>query len=467
MPVGGTVAFCRGGSFDASGSRQWVNNNCRADNRCVIRDYTPPGSSTPLPRPILNAGTDYGISLEDGGNSNHEEGYTLLNLELRGAGSANGIRASNDIDDVLACNLVIDNFELGFYVTQPRPPANIDPGSDGRNSRIVLRNSIIKNNHSQGWLGTCDDCGIEYNYFENNGWDNSTANDAQRDHNIYLDNHNSFQGMRVVGNELYRSAMLNGECTGVSLVVHGGVHNNLLIEGNTIREDIGAAEGRCWGISVDAGYASEGEAFNNIIIRNNTVMNVGNQSIGVNACQNCLIENNLVIQQQNANGSLISAPVRTDEGSNDQAMDSVTIRNNTLFINSAANYTGIRLGYEGSNHSAYNNVLYARGGGQLTCFNYDLSAGSYATRDNNVCFATGGSSLRWTNSETTLNGWRNQSGADSASMAVDPQFTSLAVPYNFTPSATSPLRNAAISSPVDDNTGKLRDANPDIGAFER
>jgi len=116
-------------------------------------------------------------------------------------------------------------------------------------------------------------------------------------------------------------------CGGVSFVVHGE-QDGLVIEGNTVREDVGAAGGGCWGIAVDTGY-SEGELLRNVVIRGDRVINVGNVGIGLNACDNCLVENNVVVHEQSFNGRRIAVPDR-DRGSDELAMTDVTIRNNSV-----------------------------------------------------------------------------------------------------------------------------------------
>ena len=142
-----------------------------------------------------------------------------------------------------------------------------------------------------------------------------------------------------MGNELYRSAIVDGECAGVSFVVHGE-HDGLLIEGNLVREDLGAAGGGCWGIAVDTGYG-EAELFRNVTIRGNRVINVGNVAIGLNACENCLVENNVVVHEQSFGTRGIAAPNR-DRDAADLAMTGVTIRNNSIFIGADAGGTRAR-----------------------------------------------------------------------------------------------------------------------------
>ncbi len=278
-----------------------------------------------------------------------------MNLDLHGFDSGYGFFFSNDVDDVNVCSVNIDSFRLGFYIagSNSLDPDNSDPEIDGKNTNISLSNSRITNNSVQGFLGGCSDCSIMTNFFDNNGYD-----DAVYNHNIYLSGGTQgvVENMKVVGNELYRSAIVDGECQGVSFVVHGE-YSNLLIEDNYIHEDLDAAGGGCWGIAIDSAY-SRPEAFRNLIIRRNKVVNVGNTSIGLNACQDCFIENNVIINEQDSFSQIaIAVPDRT-RAINDLAMERVTIRNNSIYLGANTRGNGISLQGEGFGHRSVNNVVY-------------------------------------------------------------------------------------------------------------
>jgi hypothetical protein len=203
------------------------------------------------------------------------------------------------------------------------------------------------------------------------------------------------------------------------------------------------------------------------VIRRNIVIDTGNVSIGTTGCTNCLIENNLVVQEQSAfSGSLISVPNR-DRGDEDQDTTGVTIRNNTLIDLTSSGITAIRLGVEGTDHEVVNNAIFGDAGGRLTCFDYDLADSSYTTRDHNLCYAASGT-LEWEAGGASLASFQSASGADLESLAEDPLLVSTVMPYDFHPGDGSPLVDAAdASAPSDDLEGKDRDAAPDIGALER
>ncbi len=454
---GDSIVLCRGGAFPIGDGSRWVNDRCLAANPCVVRDYTPDWAAQDAPRPIILGSGDQSVfALEDGGDADHEEGYTIMNLDLRGDGEGTGFFFYNDIDDVLMCNVSVDGFSIAVNVQKSNAPAE---GSDGLNMRIVLRNSSITNNHGQGWLGGCEGCAIEYSTFVNNGFGLAVFN-----HNIYA---GGPRDVRIVGNDLYQSALIDGQCQGVSLVVHGVV-DGLLIEGNTIREDPGAAGQGCWGIAVDTGYSSA-EEFRNVVIRNNTVINVGNLGIGLNACQDCLIENNVVIMDQGFGGTAIAAPNRERDDS-DLPMTRMTVRNNSIFIGSQSGGTGIRLGGEGTAHVLASNAIYYSGSGSFSCFELDLDVSAYDAVDHNLCYSPNSGDAQWVDGVGDLNAWQTSSSFDLTSLVSDPGFTSITGPgYDLSAaSAPSPLvdNGHPTQSSPEDLEGLPRDASPDIGAYE-
>ncbi|RKX36582.1 MAG: hypothetical protein DRP64_18415, partial [Verrucomicrobia bacterium] len=360
MQAGDTVAFCRGGSFLQGLQNRWINDRCRADKRCVVRDYVPSWASGDEGAPIIRTGPDgRAFALENKGRSKHEEGYTFMNLDLQSTDGDRGFFLYNDIDDVDICNVSIDHFNIGVHVAGSNKKRSA--GSDGKNDRIVLKHSRITNSPAQGWLGSCDDCAIENSYFENNGFAKPKFN-----HNIYLSDSNKAiaKGMRIVGNELYRSAILKGKCEGVSLVVHGQ-KDGLLIEDNLIREDLGAVGRSCLGIAVDTGYRNK-EFFRNVVIRNNRIINVGPVSIGVTSCSSCLIENNVIVQEQPLNGRHIAAPNKK-RASDDLPMTNITIRNNSIYVGPDSGGVGIKLAEEGQGHRVVSNAIFYAGTSRWAC----------------------------------------------------------------------------------------------------
>ncbi len=337
-----------------------------------------------------------------------------------------------------------------------------DPECDGKNERIILRDSTITNNSSQGWLGSSSGSQILDNYFEGNGGDNMF------DHNIYVSGSSSgqTQGIRVAGNQLYRSSMGSGDtCWGVSLVVHGE-HDGLIIEDNEVWEDVGFVRGGCWGIAVDNGY-DKAEGFTNVIIRNNIVRNVGNTSIGVGACANCTIENNIIINEQDFSQTAIAAPNRP-LGTGDLPQDNITVRNNTIWLNIPGG-RAISVNDMGNNHKVVSNAIYYTGASNsFDCFRADLPTSAYDVFDNNLCYFPNAAGASWTSTYSTLNDWQTNTGFGLNSLNTDPGFTNAAAgDFTAVSSSAAIVDNGhPTASSVTDINGGFRNSPPDIGAHE-
>ena len=456
LKPGSSIAFCRGGSFpiQPDSDQRWVNAACQAKAPCVVRDYVPAWGSAATRAPVIHAPRDSRVfSLENGGPAQHEEGYVFANLDLEGSGSGWAVFLYNDIDDVTMCNLVINDFELGVHLGGSDA---VGPGSDGTSERISLRNSRITNNAGQGWLGAGSGTSIEGCYFENNGFGKAILN-----HNIYLSGDGA-RDVRVVGNELYRSAMISGKCQGTSLVVHGTL-DGLRIERNLIREDMHSVEPTCWGIGVASGY-DRGESFKNVTIDGNTIINVGNVSIGVNACQDCVVQNNVIVNEQGLNDAAIQAPA-IDRGPGDATDEHIVVRNNSIYGDSG---TGISLIKEGKRHEVVNNAIHLAGHKPSRCFMLDAAPGTYAEVDYNVCQA--GERGEWAAGHAELADWTKATGFDKHSTRENPGFLSLVAPYNLACAKGSPLagKGDPRNSPRIDQTGKARpEGAPDIGAVQQ
>jgi hypothetical protein len=457
LPAGDTIAFARGGAFSTAGGR-WVNFHATSKSPVVVTSYTPPWAKGDEAKPLIRNSSDC-FRLENGGNARHKEGMIIEKLHLVGVDSTGwAIFLYNDVDNVIIDSMVIEHFSIGVHCAGSNPP---DSGSNGLNERITIKNSVISHCSGMGFLGSAPDLLIENCRFDDNGYAESVFN-----HNIYIGGDGGIRE-RVIGNVLTHSAMVSGKCSGVSLVVHG-THTDLTIENNVVQEDSGAAGDGCWGIAVDAGYGTP-EVFRNVKIRRNLVINVGNTGIGVSSCRNCLIENNIVIQNQKLGGVGIAAPDR-NFSSEDTASDSITIRSNTVcFGPAASSVTGIALNDQGSHLVCANNLVFLAGWGiSGSYFSFNLPSSHYDLVDYNIGFG-GASGAKWEQKAGPLSSWRTQSGQDAHSLAVDPQLpASVNTAAQLMPPSGSPAVNAAFASaaPADDYYGKLRGAQPDIGALE-
>jgi hypothetical protein len=460
---GDAIRFCRGGVWNVSAGTRWINSSCQAESRCVVADYSPPWGSGDEARPrLIRIDGSHGFALEDGGNAEHEEGYLFENLDLRSTtGDGNGFFLYNDIDDVEIRNVSIDGFAIGVHLAGSNP-CSADPDCDGKNDRLVLRNARITNNVAQGWLGASNGTQILDSIFEGNG------TTAVYDHNIYISGSSGGQteGMVVRHNRLHRSAIDgSGACQAVSLVVHGE-HRDLLIEGNEIWEDVGLAGQGCWGIAVDPGYGSA-EGFIGVTIRGNRVENTGNMLIGVAACQDCLIENNIVINRQDFAAIAIAAPDRA-LGSGDLEQDAVVIRNNSILVGGGGG-TAILLGGQGDEHIVVSNAIYYTGASSsFNCFRFELSLSAYAAIDNNICYTPAAASADWVDGYGGLAAWRTASGFDLNSFSGNPGFSDPLAGDLSAISATALLvdnGHPSLSSPIEIG-GLPRPQPPDIGAHE-
>ncbi|MBN1774704.1 MAG: right-handed parallel beta-helix repeat-containing protein [Deltaproteobacteria bacterium] len=468
LAAGDAILFCRGGAFVVGSGSRWVNTSCTAALPCRVADYAPAWGSGAEGRPIVWVRSDANaFALEDGGDAEHEEGYVFRNLELRctaGAGTdAQGFFLYNDIDDVTIDNVSIDGFGIGVHQAGSNACNAADPECDGRNDRLTVRNSRIVNCHAQGYLGAGDDTVLEGCYFENNG------TRPVFDHNIYVSGAaaGGTRGIVVRGNELYRSSVRDsGSCEAVSLVVHG-VHEDLTIEGNLVREDVGAAGQGCWGIAVDGGYDSA-ESFTRVAIRGNTVRNVGNVGIGVSSCVDCTIENNVVVHEQDFGITALAVPDR-DRGTGDAETTGAVVRNNSIWVG-AGGGTGVALRTEGTGHLLVSNAIHFAGADSWSCLRADLPAASYAAIDYNACWFPAAGGGRWEATAGALAAWQAASGFDEHSRNTDPGFAAPAGPdWDLAAAAETAAivdsGDPARSAPTD-FFGAARGTAPDMGAFE-
>lgn len=459
------LAFARGSAIEFNGML-YIGQLKSSTQSLVLTDYTPPwgGEKLPIirftPSTNINALNSAGFNLTRAGS-----GFEFRNLDITGTGAPNyhgsGFFFYQDVSDVMVENVTIRDFGIGVYVAQQKHtlPTRIE--------NVTIRNSRIINNFAQGFLGGGYKTVLENNIFDNNGFKGGS-----RYHNIYLSDY--AENMVLRGNRLTNSAMVNGRCTGVSLVGHDHLVNTL-IENNVIVEL--TANWGCYGIQIN-GYQSSTKymGFDGTIIRGNTVVlggAAGALGIGVNACPNCVIENNTVVGLMDSDFTAIAVPdgAFTSPGAKDNA---ITVRNNSVYMNTpSGNSAAIRVNSaESSNDKVVSNMIYfgPRSHADAKCFktaNRTLS--SYAAFSDNICFRTDGPN-KWSDQHATLAA-AQAAGWDRRSLNIDPLL--VAVPsasnrWNMTVNAGSPAINAGSRtlSASTDILGKLRDALPDIGAFE-
>lgn len=184
------------------------------------------------------------------------EDIDLVGMEGTGG---TGIWLYNGTSEVTLNNVNIDGFRVGF---------NIAGNTDVITNNISINGGSVINNSEQGILGGADTFHIDNVTFDNNGYKAPVFG-----HNVYISGKSD---VSVTNSRFSRSAIdANGNCTSVSLVVHGNVDgldilNNTFDEPNTIQQ--------CFLIAVGAGYNSP-EIFKNVKINDNVLNGGGNIGI--------------------------------------------------------------------------------------------------------------------------------------------------------------------------------------------
>lgn len=434
--MGSDVAFCRGGSWQTATSLFPNLANCSAANPCTLGDYG--NSSLSKPRIMITSQFEAGINIDSSSNTTHWEGLKIENLHLVKSNThdqGSGIFIYRDTNDVHMQCLDIEGFGIGVYI-------NNDQYST---KNVTLRDSTIHDNGVFGWLGSTNSAVLERNEFNNNGYDNASA----FHHNLYFSSNNSNSIIRQ--NYITGSALdSQGRCVGPSFIVHSGSATNLLIENNFIEEF--NPGGGCWGLNVDG--VGNGAKHQNVVIRGNIVKDVGNQSVGISSCIDCIIENNVVIQTKFGGSTGIAVPNRPTNAP-DADNTGTIVRNNTVYFGGNGSGIAYYVGERGANYVVTNNIGYHENAilaNSDSCFNFDLPTDSYDLVSSNLCFGAP------FDIGTT--------GMDSNAMVLDPKFNN--APNDLHLVSDSPaINNASMaSSAATDADNNLRDNKPDIGAYE-
>lgn len=300
LPAGAHVLLARGGAW-AQARIEIENPNVTPAMPLVIRPY---GSG---PAPLLRSTGDMGFQL--GGrwnNTTNDGGYVLRDLRLDGQGTAQwGIWLVQNVTAVTLESLEISGFDIAIHASHGEP-YNVN--------HVTVRASNFHHNSDMGYLGSVDDSTFEGNTFEANNFSGSALS-----HAIYMSN-----GSRNVirNNRFVRNSVVDGRCTGGNVTFHG-VIDGLTIEGNRIEQDAGSPG--CYGFSITAGYTTP-ERFDNVIVRNNVVRNVGNCAVCIDSAPGALIEGNVSVNQH---GTFHVGVMQPPNGDEDVQTTGLTIRNNT------------------------------------------------------------------------------------------------------------------------------------------
>lgn len=451
LPAGAQVLLAQGGAWE-NFSVQLHNLNVTPSSPLIFDSYAPSWGGTA--KPWLKVTTNL-FAFEFGAfdDVDNDGGYTVRNLKLDGLGVAGawGVHLKNDARNVTLESLEITGFEIGVYSQNSGPAGN---------TFLTVRDSTFHHNSDSGIR--CDAFGvvIEGNTFTSN---NSTGSASS--HAIFLGGKGADGVIR--NNTLTDNSTVGGVCSGGNLTVHGQ-WDGLLIEGNSITQV--ASESGCYGISIIPTFDSP-EWFRDVVVRGNTIVNLGFTAIAVASAPGIVIENNNIINTQATYQSAISIPAKAP-GPGDDADTGAIVRNNTIYFSQAgAGSEGIAIkATSGSSIQVTSNLIYfgADADASHYCFVHtELS--SFTAFSNNLCHHAGGNGA-FSSAYGTLAS-AMAAGFDDNGLSSDPLFVAAPASGNNwdeAVQAASPAvdaGHATLSSPQD-RLGRTR-VVPDIGSRER
>lgn len=457
---GDQFLLAKGGAWTAVAMQLFNSNGGNASamyaNPMIIDGYTASWGSTA--KPILTTTTS-GANTFDftrGGAAVANGGYTIRNLSLQGSNVADvGVRLFNGVSRVVLDGLTINGYTSGTTCTELADPATVP-------SYITIRNSTYTNNKAFaiGMWG-CPNITAESNTLDNNGF-----RSPMMDHPVYISG--SSQGRTVTNvvirnNRLTNNSLTSGMCQSTIIVAHD-LASDWTIEGNYIYQAPGTSGPGCWGIAVSPGNGGFTEGMDRLAVRGNTIANVGNTAIELASCRSCTVENNVLVWEKatNADGIRFHAPVTSPA----LVGTALSVRNNSIyFASGSTDSRGVVVNDQGTGHVIVSNLVDYAGGTNLSCFDTNLSNGSFSGWNNNLCFNAG-----WTPKYSTRAAFTSATGFDANSLSTDPKLAavpSLSNAFSMALTAASPAINAGstlLSSTIDKLLGS-RNA-PDIGAFE-
>lgn len=326
LPAGSKLLLARGGVW-VQGVTRLENPRATADQPIVIEAY---GEGD---RPWIQApNVKNGVFLFGGyPNTTYDGGYTIRNLKIDGMGSSEwGFFLVHNLHDVLIEGNEITGFHIGIH-SQARGPHGV--------TNVVIRDNDVSRNKGMGILGDFSDSLIEGNLFEANNFSGSVF-----DHGTYLSGSHPHSGRNVTlrNNRYIRNSTVNGVCKGGNMTFHGQM-DGVLIEGNAIVQD--SAEPQCWAMSITQGYTTP-EWFRNFVVRNNRIVNAGNNAIAVQSAPGIVIEGNVIISTQAAPQTAIRIGAKYANG--DVPDGDAVVRNNVACFTSPVNATAVRVLAPGS-----------------------------------------------------------------------------------------------------------------------
>lgn len=323
------MLFSRGGAWNWTSTVRLDNRNTTAAAPLTFGAY---GSGS---RPLLLVSSTLGFETGEWQNTTPDGGYVFRGLKFEATASAPqnswAIWLRGTVSDVLIEDVEFTNFYIALN----------GQGHDDI-QRVTVRNSRFIRNKSQGVLGTFNNSLFEGNLFEGNNTSGSGF-----EHGTYL---SSFTNLTLRNNRYLRNSVVNGVCSGGNMTFHG-MNDGLVIEGNTIEQD-SSLEG-CWLMSITQGYGTA-EGFRNTVVRNNRLINGGNNAMNAQSAPGILVEGNVIINTNPTYQVGISVG-HTDYPNGDLPDGNATVRNNTVCQSGGA--TGPATYVTSPNSTVTNNVV--------------------------------------------------------------------------------------------------------------
>jgi len=240
-------------------------------------------------------------------NTSNDGGYVFRNLKFDGTGTAAwGFWFVHTVRDVVIEDSEITGFGIGI---------NSNDSDAHGVTGVTIRRNHIHRNRAMGMLGHYNNLVFEGNHVQANNFSGSGF-----DHGTYIGGGNN---ITVRNNHYDRNSVVNGVCQGGNMTFHGQI-DGLLIEGNRIEQD--AAAGGCWLMSITTGYTSA-EWFRNAVVRNNKMINGGNNSLVAQAAPGIVVEGNVAINTRPTNQ--LSFNIGGGVGDGDTQDANAVVRNNT------------------------------------------------------------------------------------------------------------------------------------------
>lgn len=446
LPAGTQLLFARGAVFP-SFTHRVRNLNVTLQQPLVFDAYTPAwgGSARPI---LLGTAGQTALGFGQYQDTIRDGAYVVRNLAFDGQGT--GLWAIYVAD--YTRNVTLENLELARFAIGVHSVSTYDDG----NQALVVRGCHIHDNSEHGMLGSATDLLVEDNRIERNN-----PSGGGFEHGIYLGGHGS--GVVRYNHFAFNSVDSSGSCTGGNFTVHGQ-WDGLLVEGNRIEQT--SSTGGCYGISINSAYSTP-EYFRNLVVRGNTIENVGNCAVCLTSAPGAVVENNFIVNTQATYHTGIIIPDRA-AGPGDDGDSGAIVRNNTIIqLRAAMGSGGIELrANSGTGAQVVSNLVFfgAQSNAAHQCFAHRPRA-DYVAFDANLCHHAAGTG-QWSTQFSSLSA-AQAGGFDGAGSSANPGFAMAPTLTSFSDllQANSPARaqgHPTRSSVIDRMLAPR--AVPDIGS---